>query len=1616
MWKKIKFKRGVLSTVLVLGLLLTNFSPLGISAKESENEQTAVVNENRVKAQGGEQKAAVELKWDGSYLLSRTVRQGDKTIQSGGNEATGIINPNKDFRVSMKVKLPVAEGKASRPYLKKNDFIRIPMIGKGVKVNGTSDLGKIDAKFLVDGAEQTVKQAFSAKVVADETTKTVYMVMTLLVDNKELKDAVDLTADIKMDFSVDQSGIGKDNGRNYIYSEEKKIYLGKFDNKFVVEKTGTIDYDKGNIDWTVKVEKIGDIGEKTSLAGYKFEDPIGKVGAYIPETFTVCEAGANNTLGNKIFADNGSASSDFKYVTGATDAGNNNALTYVFPDNAPGKAIVKFSTSLNNNDDYSSLRNGFSKDNTAYLYQKEENGNKYSVKVAEDTTTVRWNGMWGVKYHGGYAQKNGIRDALLKDHLSDKGMTDKSFAELDEGIKVESGKHKVQWDIVFDATDKNLTNVKLRDPLPLTGRYSKKEMTFDKAMVRKWDVNGNKWLYFDYANKTWGTVKYITTQPEDGRYEIGDLNTVAKLTIWSEVVGLKGIDRFSNNARVMWGKDSKKYVVLSEGINLGNKSIIKRAESYYIESNPKWNIKVSKTTVDENKAKGIKTYVYDALIDTSIGDTDAHYKLINGTSDDKVAARGNFSLENGEKQFASGVKLADIVYQAGTAKMSYEDGSFADSLNNGALKATVHTLYYTKDTQKKAVGKILEVTGFEDCKKTLDDEGDKWYPFSFRTNIVDADTLTGGSRRDNDSDLKYNQVMNLAYLYGVGKVGKNGEEGVEYESFSDYWANYNHRMIQKDALTSEAAEKLIAGGESSYTAANANDVVKDTSGAYAKDYKSVVFRLSVNAENMKKLDTSKLEAFIKDSIDSKFKIVSLNDKDKYLVFKGTPRTAFTGKDYTKDAYVIAEGSPVDANDIFTVNENVANGDKLDTTFTLKKLDAPYVILLRAQIRDGENGDEKKIINSKGAVTNAAIVTLHDIRFDGTKGKDYSLSSSKSVDYDTRFLSKEYKVEQGGIIRWAIEYNPSIMDAATKKEIEDAKDDSAADKEDITLYDILENGLSVFSENGKPILGKGYYSLEMVGKDGNSVQYSDKLTDLLSYNKEGGKEALTLKIPNNERMNKFIFSYSTILDKNTPKDIKNTVQIRVAGEKKSEAEVATYTVSAGVSLDTFVMEGNLTAKIVKTDAETGRPIKGVVFELTSPNGKVQKTETDVTGVVKFSSLTEGKGYKLRELSAEGYEVDKNTYVFNVEQITVPNGKTLTIGGFTVEGTPVGEQQLKFGDGVVGGSDGRTIIATNKRIGELKDETSFNLIKADYDVNKDVITKAGVTVNEIKSRLDGVKFTLTSGSSVVSEGTTSSPAGIVTFEGLASGKYTLKEASAKAGYKALDKTYTVVVTTAAINKAAGKDAKDEIVVENKDENVGLIDGNIVVLNHKENVTPNPVPGPNPSPNPNPGPNPSPNPNPNPNPNPGPSPSPSPNPGPNPSPNPGPNPGPNPSPNPSPSPSPNPNPTPKVPTTDIPNTDTPTYPSDNFPNPNDPKSPDEFISVDENGTPKGKYVKKKKPDGTNEYVKVDEDGTPEGVNKPKNGLPKTGGSNNVVYYLGGAMLIFLASGIIVRRRKYN
>ena len=98
-------------------------------------------------------------------------------------------------------------------------------------------------------------------------------------------------------------------------------------------------------------------------------------------------------------------------------------------------------------------------------------------------------------------------------------------------------------------------------------------------------------------------------------------------------------------------------------------------------------------------------------------------------------------------------------------------------------------------------------------------------------------------------------------------------------------------------------------------------------------------------------------------------------------------------------------------------------------------------------------------------------------------------------------------------------------------------------------------------------------------------------------------------------------------------------------------------------------------------------------------------------------------------------------------------------------------------------------------------------------------------------------------------------------------------------------------------------------------------------------------------------------------------------------------------------------------------PTYPLDNTPDPNLPNSPKEIDVIHRDGTPIGRFIKRDREDGKKEYV-LKRDGTPltrfKKINKAE--LPKTGGVDNIYYYLlgaGFALVSGMISGIMARRR---
>ena len=98
-------------------------------------------------------------------------------------------------------------------------------------------------------------------------------------------------------------------------------------------------------------------------------------------------------------------------------------------------------------------------------------------------------------------------------------------------------------------------------------------------------------------------------------------------------------------------------------------------------------------------------------------------------------------------------------------------------------------------------------------------------------------------------------------------------------------------------------------------------------------------------------------------------------------------------------------------------------------------------------------------------------------------------------------------------------------------------------------------------------------------------------------------------------------------------------------------------------------------------------------------------------------------------------------------------------------------------------------------------------------------------------------------------------------------------------------------------------------------------------------------------------------------------------------------------------------------------PTYPLDNTPDPNLPNSPKEIDVIYRDGTPIGRFIKRDREDGKKEYV-LKRDGTPLTKFKyiKKAELPKTGGVDNIYYYLlgaGFALVSGMISGIMARRR---
>jgi uncharacterized surface anchored protein len=254
-------------------------------------------------------------------------------------------------------------------------------------------------------------------------------------------------------------------------------------------------------------------------------------------------------------------------------------------------------------------------------------------------------------------------------------------------------------------------------------------------------------------------------------------------------------------------------------------------------------------------------------------------------------------------------------------------------------------------------------------------------------------------------------------------------------------------------------------------------------------------------------------------------------------------------------------------------------------------------------------------------------------------------------------------------------------------------------------------------------------------------------------------------------------------------------------------------------------------ILKTDAETNKPLAGAHFKLTDSTGKlIKEGDTAADGKLIFTGLPLGT-YKLTETAAPaGYVLDSTPITVEVTNAGQTVNKTITntraVGNISILKTdaetnkPLAGVHFKLRDSsgkliseAVTGTEGK-ITFTGMALGKYTlEETAapdgYSLISDPIPVE---LTKHGKTVElsvkntpsrgslklikkdayENKALAGAVYRLLDESGKKLAEGTANENGEIV-FENLLHGNYRVQEISAPKGYKVDERAYTVTVPT-------------------------------------------------------------------------------------------------------------------------------------------------------------------------------------------------------------------------------
>lgn len=569
--------------------------------------------------------------------------------------------------------------------------------------------------------------------------------------------------------------------------------------------------------------------------------------------------------------------------------------------------------------------------------------------------------------------------------------------------------------------------------------------------------------------------------------------------------------------------------------------------------------------------------------------------------------------------FPTGLTATALTPQYG---QKYIENTFKQTDTNGTnLSITVTHIQQDGDD----VADLLEITGL------LTDEN-KVNAFTFDSEVVDPDIFAGNTTKS---------VYNTAALFSANSSLTAATATVNYPSY----------MLKKE---------MLKRGSNPTTRTGANN--KTTTAADGFDYvdKSVIFRLSVNADGLNLTEMKNAAgqtlgtATLTDTLPVGWAFDKIDGKD-YLIFKGN-----TGS----NSSVTVTDAPLDGADDPVTNATISGGK---ATFEFATLDKPYVILVKARPTDATLAGYfagNTNITTQTVTNNAALNATN-----WTNG----VNTTQSVTIKNTLLEKTYTASTAGELLWTVDYKPyDLVQKGTK------------------LEDTLPVGIDLRTDaNGKLILdGNIKITPLTLNSDGSytagtalSVDDSGKY---VSYN--NANRILTFTIPNSAKS--YRFTYLTDITGDPGTSISNKVSL-IDGKINEVNTAKNYAISEADGSATLKRNGSIV--ITKTDNNNAK-LSGATFTLYAADGTTVLREgitADKTGQLTLRAIPDGT-YTLKETTAPaGYTLDATIHKVTVttagttvttsidgktgtgsNTITIKNHKTGTIGDLTISKTVAG----------------------------------------------------------------------------------------------------------------------------------------------------------------------------------------------------------------------------------------------------------------------------------------------------------------------------------------------------------